>query len=312
MRILVVHNPSAGHDELSRGALMHELHRAGHDVVWFEQGEGQLRDALDGPFDTVVVAGGDGSVGAVGRELAGRALPIAILPAGTANNLAAVLGATADNLIQRLADRRIVSFDVGVIEGSLGRRLFLEGVGWGPFAETVALLEMVQHEREVDGRDDELARDLNALRDSVLTSSACTCRIDLDRETLTGEFVMVEITNAGVIGPNLLLSPGAVPFDGLLDLFVVPASARGRLFDVIQRQANAPGADAFPVRRSRTVRFRAPAGERLHVDGETIVHDDPVDLRIRLDPEALRFYVPRDMTWGAQPVPAPQTPGPVR
>lgn len=301
MRILVVHNPSAGHDELSRDALTHELQRAGHDVVWFEQGEGKLREALEAPVDTVVVAGGDGSVGAVGRELAGRDLPIAILPAGTANNLAAVLGATVENLIPRLTDGRIVSFDVGVIDGSAGRRLFLEGVGWGPFAETVALLELLQHQLQADGRHEELARDLDALRESVQTSRICACRIDLDGEALTGDFVMVEITNAGVIGPNLLLSPGAVPFDGLLDVFVVRAAERDRLLDVIQRKANAPPATAFPVRRARQVRFRAPAGERLHIDGATLVHDEPIDFRIRLEPEALRFYVPRDMTWGEAP-----------
>ena len=299
MRVLVVHNPGAGHDELSRDVLTRELQRAGHLVIWFDRGESTLAEALAEAVDTVVVAGGDGSVGAVGRALAGRRLPIAILPAGTANNLAAVLGATHENLIPRLADKRVVAFDLGVIAGSAGRRLFLEGVGRGPFADTVALFELLQRRRKTNGRDDELQRDLQAVRESVLTSSACECRIDLDGEALSGNFVMVEITNAGVIGPNLLLSPGAVPFDGLLDVFLVRASEREALLDVVQRKANAPPATALPVRRARTVRFRAPAGQRLHIDGELLMHEEPLDFRIKLDPGALHFYVPRELPWGA-------------
>jgi diacylglycerol kinase (ATP) len=301
MRVLVFHNPSAGHAELSRDALTGALQRAGHDVRWFEKGEGKLSEALAEPFDTVVVAGGDGSVGAVGRELAARPLPIAILPAGTANNLAKILGATHENLIQRLADGRVVSFDLGAIEGSISRQLFLEGVGRGPFADTVALLDFLEHRQSPAGREDELMRDLHALRESVLTSDTCECRIDLDGQEVRGEFVMVEITNAGVIGPNLQLSPGAVPFDGLLDVFLVDASEREELLKlVIERRENSPPTTTFRTRRARRVRFRGPAGQQLHIDGKQLRHEGAMDLRITLEPSALQFYVPRDMRWETQ------------
>lgn len=293
MRILVVHNPSAGHDELSREALTSTLQRAGHDVTWFEREAGNLASILRSPYDTVVVAGGDGSVAAVARALAGRELPIAILPAGTANNLARTLGTTPDNLVECLEDGRIVSFDLGMMEGSAGTRLFLEGVGRGPFADTVALFELMKDQREHTDREEELAADLQVLRDSVLSSTACHASIELDNEETTGDFVMIEITNFGVIGPNLLLSPDAVPFDGLLDVFLVQADEREKLLSVICRQANSPPASAFPIRRARRIRFRAPAGERLHVDGETLDHDGPVDIRLSLLPGALRFYAPR-------------------
>lgn len=295
MRLLVVHNPDAGHDRLSRDDLAADLQRAGHVVSWCDPRDGSLDEALRGAVDTVVVAGGDGSVGSVGRALAGRTLPIAILPAGTANNLAAVLGATRENLIARLTAGRIVPFDVGAIDGSPGHRLFLEGVGRGPFADTVAIVERLRHLRQTNGRDDELARDREAMREAVLGSRACECRIEFDGEEMVDDFVMVEITNAGVIGPNLLLSPGAVPFDGLLDVFLVRASERDALLEMLARRTNAPPAPRLPVRRARTVRFRAPAGQHLHIDGELLVHDAPLDMRISLRPGALRFYVPPDM-----------------
>jgi len=43
----------------------------------------------------VLVAGGDGTVGKVGRELIDSGVPLGVLPLGTANNLACSLGFTA-------------------------------------------------------------------------------------------------------------------------------------------------------------------------------------------------------------------------
>ena len=100
---------------------------------------------------------------------------------------------------------------------------------------------------------------------------------------------------------NLQLSPSAVPFDGLLDVFVVDVSEREKLLKLVaDRKANSPPTTPFRARRARRVRFRAPAGQRLHIDGAQLRHAGPVDLQITLDPSALQFYVPRDMKWKSE------------
>jgi diacylglycerol kinase family enzyme len=87
----------------------------------------------------------------------------------------------------------------------------------------------------------------------------------------------------------------------VLDVFLVDVSEREALLKLVtERKANAARTTAFRVRRARRVRFRAPPGQRLHIDGELLVHEGPLDLRIGLDPGALRFYVPREMRWNEE------------
>jgi diacylglycerol kinase family enzyme len=92
-RALLVSSPNAG-NAARAGQLTTQLKRLGITVagqmlvggldrlppqgaLWREQG-----------YDLVVAAGGDGTVGAVATHLAGSELPLAILPLGTANDVA--------------------------------------------------------------------------------------------------------------------------------------------------------------------------------------------------------------------------------
>jgi diacylglycerol kinase (ATP) len=292
MKLLVYHNPNAGHADVPRDVLLGRLQRAGHDVTWVQKnGDTTLDAALAQPLDAVVVVGGDGSVGAVGRRLAGRPLPIGIVPAGTANNIATSLGATAGNLIERLASGTTRAFDVGLVEG-LGRpRRFLEGVGLGAFAETVALLSAHGDDDGVEGPADELARDAHALAERARRLDACECALNLDGRKIAGRFLMVEVTIGGVVGPNLRLSADAVHGDGLLDVTLVDEAERDELvaFVTAHARGEAP-APPFATSRARRVRLVVPGGRSLHVDGDTIDLDGPADLRIQIQPAALRFF----------------------
>jgi len=60
--------------------------------------EKKWKKALKKPGDIVAVAGGDGTVGKVARRLIGSPTPIAILPLGTANNIANTLDVTGKSL----------------------------------------------------------------------------------------------------------------------------------------------------------------------------------------------------------------------
>src|SRR5690606_7135637 len=85
------------------------------------------------PGDLVVAAGGDGTFGRVARRLVGSDRPLAILPLGTANNVARHLGLALDpsRAIAQLASAEERRMDVGVARGSFGTRLFFEGAGLG-------------------------------------------------------------------------------------------------------------------------------------------------------------------------------------
>ena len=86
-----------------------------------------------GDAECVVVAGGDGTVARAGRVLAGGPVPMAILPLGTANNIARSLGDIHGD-VEQLAARwrgQVVKIDVGVVEAHGRAHRFLESVGCG-------------------------------------------------------------------------------------------------------------------------------------------------------------------------------------
>jgi diacylglycerol kinase (ATP) len=292
MRLLIFHNPDAGHEDLPRHVVLEQLQRARHDVVWIEKGSVELESVLAEPFDAVVVAGGDGSVGRVGRALAGRGIPIAILPSGTANNIASIVGATSENLVQLLEHGKTIPFDLGTLESPLASRRFLEGVGLGTFADAAAILSAhADGPSAPDGRDAELARDRHVLGECIRRTAGYECRLALDDIEIAGTWLLVEVTNAGVIGPKLRLSGDAVPYDGLLDVVSVDVAEREALLALVRaHQQHVAAVPPLSVRRARRVTLRMPAHRRFHIDGETLESAEPIDLRIGIEPGALRFF----------------------
>src|SRR5690349_359180 len=92
MRITLMHNPKAGHGRHDKRELMHALDKAGHKALYQSTKEDGWKKALKKETDLVLAAGGDGAVGKVAARLVDTGIPLAILPLGTANNLARTLG----------------------------------------------------------------------------------------------------------------------------------------------------------------------------------------------------------------------------
>ena len=66
------------------------------------------KKAIQLPADLFIAAGGDGTVAEVIHEAAGTGVPVALLPIGTANNIARSLGIVGDarEIIDRGRTRR--------------------------------------------------------------------------------------------------------------------------------------------------------------------------------------------------------------
>ena len=138
VRVTLVHNPGAGDEQHSAKRILRELEEAGYDAQLAPARKG-VEKALADPGDLVVVAGGDGSIKRVALAIAGRGVPMAILPIGTANNIAKSLGALGSfsELIAgwRRAQRRRLA--VGTVATRWGSMRFVESVGVGVFTELV-------------------------------------------------------------------------------------------------------------------------------------------------------------------------------
>src|SRR5436305_7400798 len=139
MRITLMHNPKAGSGNHDKKKLMHALAEAGHKANYQSTKQDGWKKTLKKETDLVVVAGGDGAVGKVAARLVDTGIPLAIVPLGTANNLARTLGFidSPKKIIANLDRGKKHAFDVGVAHGPWGKRPFFEGAGAGLLAEYV-------------------------------------------------------------------------------------------------------------------------------------------------------------------------------
>ena len=248
---------------LSLDDLTSVIQRAGHSVVRAIDDESDLPSNV-GDAECVVVAGGDGTVARAGRVLAGGPVPMAILPLGTANNIARSLDIRGD--IEELAARwrhgKVVKIDVGVVEAHGSAHRFLESVGCGLVTscitegnETLAKDHPETHIAEAHELYVETLRDL-APRHYDIT---------LDGERLSREFLLVEVLNTPSIGPKFELTADVNAADGHLSVVLLGESDRDAL--VVYLKALGNGATAPAGFRSWRVKTIEIAGaERLHVD----------------------------------------------
>src|SRR6476646_10750698 len=149
MKVTLIHNPDAGStDESCADEIANSIRAAGHSVVCQSCRNAGWKDALLEPGDLVAVAGGDGIVGTVAKQMIGKSVPIAVLPMGTANNIASTLGLTSlsmDDLIRGWGSARRIQLDVGTAHAPWGKQYFIEGLGLGLFTDVMSKLDARQN-----------------------------------------------------------------------------------------------------------------------------------------------------------------------
>jgi diacylglycerol kinase family enzyme len=167
---------------------------------------------LGRPADLVVVAGGDGTVGRVMKAMAGRPMPLAILPLGTANNIATALGirGTPEELIPGWPDAHSLQVPVGRVRGPWGEMPFIESVGVGLLARLMS--------PAVDATIADISDARSTMEGLVRSMEPRQWRVKLDGQDLSGEYLMIEAMNLRCAGPNFCLVPRSQPGDARLQV----------------------------------------------------------------------------------------------
>jgi diacylglycerol kinase family enzyme len=290
VRILIYHNQDAGHDHGLPPTLLGSLDRAGHEIEW-RNIKGSPLEGSAPPYDLIVAAGGDGSVGRTARQLVGSHVPIAVLPLGTANNLASTLDAGKHDLAQRIEAWSMLPFDAGTVRWGDHDYWFFEGFGLGAFAETAARMTALAKSGAAEpSREAELARDLVALASQSREQPAFDAVVDLDGERVHGPFVLLEVLNIGLIGPNVGLAPDVDPSDGALDVVLIGEDGRWDLVRYLDalKDGGAP-TPPFPSRKASDIRITVPSGGCAHVDGASIQLTAQSTVTLGIEHHAVRF-----------------------
>jgi len=229
-----------------------------------------------------VVVSGDGLIGAVGGALAGSETPLGIVPGGRGNDLARVLGISAEpgEAAATLAAGKTRRIDVGEVNGK-------------PFLGIVSVgFDSVANER---------ANQTRWLRGNLVYAYAgvrtllgwkparFTIAIGERRERISG--YSVSVANNKAFGGGMFVAPDADLEDGKFDVVTISDVGKLRFLSNLPRVFKGTHVEEDEVRVFRASRLEVSASRPfpVYADGEHLT-DAPASLRVL--PRALSVIVP--------------------
>lgn len=267
MRARLVYNPKSGGGHHRVDALISELEKADFDVLYSpREGREHVDFWAKESVDVLVAAGGDGTIARTARALVGQKAALAILPLGTANNIARSLGLTGDvkEMVRGLARPRKRRLDVGRARGPWGERYFIEACGVGLFQHAL--------ENDTSSKDKVLSRARALLLAKLESGHApMAWELEIDGKPRSCELLLLEAMLMQSTGPRLRFAPNANPFDGRFDVVLAHRGDRKKLVRYLKaliagdEDAN-PDLETFHARR---VRIRL-AGSSVRVDDKLV------------------------------------------
>jgi diacylglycerol kinase (ATP) len=265
VRVALFFNRNAG-DRRAPHEIREACVRHGHELVAVIDDKGEVTRLLEKPCDLVAAAGGDGTVALVARTIARRGVPMAIIPLGTANNIALTLGIepSMDQAIQRWDGRQTRSLDLGTARGPWRERVFAEAVGLGLIPAGIAHADSLPSE-EARRFSSSLARTAHIYREALSRLEAHRCTIDVDGERFSDDFLLVEVLNIPFVGPNLVFAPKANPSDGFFSVALAQVHHQPQLDEYLRHRIE--GTDCPLALTSRR-------GHRIEIEASCCIHVD--------------------------------------
>lgn len=229
-RIRVLWNPTAGrkggiptnYSTFDSIADLMRRHGLGDELIApasEEEAIEQTRDAVANDYDVVVAAGGDGTVGLVGRQLLGTRCALGILPVGSVMNIPRMLGISRG---MEQAAEVIAAGSVRVIDvGQVGDRIFYEAGSVALYAAAARDLSLVD-----EGDHGAILRCLEA----AVRFQPSEMRIELDGDrTIETATLLVVVANGPYMGAGLTVAPEASLDDGLFDVRIFTHETKAEL-----------------------------------------------------------------------------------
>src|SRR6185503_13745968 len=250
---------------------------------------GHAREVLaarDASWDAVFVLGGDGAVMEVVGAMAHTGMPIGVLPGGTGNLVAGVLGIPLGigKAVRALLSGEQCTYDLGRLPD--GRYFtFAAGVG-----VDVAMVEKTPFGRK---------RALGILSYAITATRAAFGRdpvhvtIDVDGKRVEAKAILAMVANAGaILGGRFSLGPDVKPDDGELDLCVFMPERTREVFGLIVRllRKDFRPHPRMTFARGRVFRISTDPPVSVQADGD-IVGRTPIEISVA--PAAAVFLRPK-------------------
>lgn len=296
---LILNGKSAGDEDVRSAVAALRARGVRIDVrVTWEAGDAEryAAEALTEPVDTIIAAGGDGTLNAVVSILAAQSasadvLPsLALLPLGTANDFAtaAEVPALPEEALALALDRPAVPIDVLRIETDDGVH-WCANLGSGGFGTQVTVETHAGLKKVLGG----LAYFITGLS-RLGRIEPLEARITGPDFAWQGGFIALGIGNGRQAGGGQALCPDACIDDGLIDVTIVP-ELEGELLNTLRTaltEGKVAALDQVAVRTQLTgLVVESDTPLVLNLDGE------PARARrfaITCEPRRLRLHLPKD------------------
>jgi len=270
-KLLFVLNPTAGTRKAGKvlPQILSVFNRAGYDVLTYvtdHPGDGRdFVKARAGEMDLVVCCGGDGTFNETvsGILQSGCDTPVGYIPAGSTNDFAGSLGLSTDPIRAAVAitEGTPRHYDVGSFNG----RHFTYVASFGAFtrasyATPQSVKNALGHTAYVLGGISELSQ-----------IKKVPVRLELDGETLEGDYLFGAVCNSTSIGGIAKLDPSQVDMsDGLFELLLVRAPKDlGEIAECISAvQKQQYNCRMMTFRSAQRVTVYPPEGLPWTLDGE--------------------------------------------
>lgn len=297
--VAVVTNPSSGQGRAREAAatVVERLAGAGIEIREIHEPSAagtrrRVRELLAAETpDVVACIGGDGLVNTILAPLAHSGVPLALVPAGTGNDLARELGIGDDPrpAADLIRHGRVRTIDLGRLEPAGHEPMWFATVACTGFDARVTL--RANRMRYPRGR----LRYTFAAVAEIAHGIAVPYRIELDGgdrpdTVIETEALLAAVGNTTTYGGGMLICPDARCDDGLLDLTVVGKVSHAEMLRILPalsagKRIEHPAVSQY---RARSLRLDAPAAPAT-ADGEPAGR---LPLTARIDPAALTVLTP--------------------
>lgn len=241
--------------------------------------------AMDEGAERIIAVGGDGTAMEAAQPLAGTGVILGIIPAGTGNDFARMLGISSD--IGLATRQAVLSAAKRVDAIRVGDRLFLNVASFGMDIDVVRNTERFKR----------IVRGMAAYMLGIFASLVArrTTRVDISFDGgpyESREALMVVIGNCQYYGGGIRVLPMASPYDGFMDVMVVEKITRLKIISLLARFVKGRHTD-LPICTFKRCHIMDvhPAGQlEINMDGDLIMFSE--SRRLELLPGALCVSVP--------------------
>jgi diacylglycerol kinase (ATP) len=238
-----------------------------HVTASGDEPTGLARAAAAAGAELVVAVGGDGHLAAVGEGLAGTDTPLAVLPAGSANDYARTIGMPRKDV--RAAVDAILTGDVQRVDvmrvepTGAAPRIFLNVVGTGFDA---AVAEAAERITVLRGS----GRYVLAMMRVLPRYSATALRIKIDGVAHSHRAMMIAIANGPAYGGGMRVAPHARLDSGELELCVIGELSKLAFLGAFPRVFKGTHVThpAVTMLRGKQIRIESDVPLHLVADGE--------------------------------------------